>query len=73
MSKEMKLENIKSSVEEIWKNIIEIKDIVKKYRVEIKERLKKKPLETAAIIFATGMVLGISIAKTKKRRTLNKT
>jgi len=62
-------EKIKPTTEELQKRIEEVRELSKKYRSELEDRVKTRPLESAGIIFVAGLVLGILIATSKSRRS----
>ncbi|MCK5604659.1 hypothetical protein KAR91_22410 [Candidatus Pacearchaeota archaeon] len=62
-------EKIKPTTEELQKRIEEVRELSEKYRSELEDRVKTRPLESAGIIFVAGLVLGILIATSKSRRS----
>ncbi len=62
-------EKIKPTTEELQKRIEEVRKLSEKYRSELEDRVKTRPLESAGIIFVAGLVLGILIATSKSRRS----
>ena len=60
-------EEKKASVEEIEKRLEDVKKLVNKYRGELEEIMKRKPMESAGIIFIAGLVLGLLIRSSSRR------
>ena len=60
-------EEKKPRVEELEKRFEEVRKLIKKYRGEFEEIMKRKPIETAGIIFIAGLVLGLLIRASSRR------
>ena len=60
-------EEKKPRVEELEKRLEEVRKLVKEYRGEFEEIMKRKPIETAGIIFIAGLVLGLLIRASSRR------
>ncbi|MBS7626434.1 hypothetical protein KEJ51_05275, partial [Candidatus Bathyarchaeota archaeon] len=54
-------EKVKLSPEELQKRIKEVRDLAEKSKLEIEEMLRKRPLESAGVVFIAGIVIGILI------------
>ena len=59
-------EEKKPRVEELEKRFEEVRKLIKKYRGEFEEIMKRKPIETAGIIFIAGLVLELLIGSSSK-------
>jgi len=62
-------EEKKPTAEELQKKVEDITKLSKEYRDELEEIMKRRPLESAGIIFIAGLVLGILIGTVKSRRS----
>ncbi|MBS7629645.1 hypothetical protein KEJ23_06770 [Candidatus Bathyarchaeota archaeon] len=51
-------EKVKLSPEELQKRIKEVRDLAEKSKLEIEEMLRKRPLESAGVVFIAGIVIG---------------
>ena len=60
-------EEKKASVEELEKRLEDVRKLVNKYRGELEEIMKRKPMESAGIIFIAGLVLGLLIRSSSRR------
>ena len=61
MSKKRKPEKVKPSIEDLDKTIKDVKKLADDSKIMMEERMKSKPLESAAMIFVVGLILGILI------------
>ncbi|MGQ9543352.1 MAG: hypothetical protein ACUVTM_04600 [Candidatus Bathyarchaeia archaeon] len=62
-------EKVKLSAEELQKRIKEVRDLAEKSKLEIEEMLRKRPLESAGVVFIAGIVIGILIGASLSRRS----
>ena len=60
-------EEKKPRVEELEKRLEEVRKLVKEYRGEFEGIMKRKPIESAGIIFIAGLVLGLLIGSSSRR------
>jgi ElaB/YqjD/DUF883 family membrane-anchored ribosome-binding protein len=60
-------EEKKPRVEELEKRLEDVSKLVKDYRGEFEEIMKRKPMESAGIIFVVGLVIGILIGASSRR------
>lgn len=60
-------EEKKAREEEIEKRLEDLKKLVSKYRSELEEIMKRRPMESAGIIFIAGLVIGILIGASSRR------
>jgi hypothetical protein len=58
----------KPTVEEVLKRVENLSKLVKNYREDFEDRMKKKPMESAGIIFVAGLILGIILGTSTSRR-----
>ena len=68
MSKK-KPKEIKPTTEDLYKTIKDVKKLTDDSKIMIEDRMKSKPLESATMIFMTGLVLGILIGSATARRS----
>lgn len=61
-------EKTKVTIEDLHKRIGEVKDYTEKTRQELQERIKKKPIESAGVIFIAGVIIGLLIGTSISRR-----
>jgi len=69
MSKEKKHEEMKPTIEELQKSIEDVRKIADEYKSIVEEKMKKRPLESAAIIFTAGIIIGLLIGTATARRS----
>ena len=62
-------EKVKPMVEELQKKVEDVTKLANEYRAELEEIMKRRPLESAGIIFVAGLVLGILIGTSTSRRS----
>ncbi len=62
-------EKPKVTIEELQQRIGDIKDYAEKTRLEIEEMVRKRPLESAGVVFIAGIVIGILIGTSIARRS----
>lgn len=60
-------EEKKERVEKLEKRSEDVRKLVNKYRGEFEEIMKRKPMESAGIIFIAGLVLGLLIGASSRR------
>ncbi len=61
-------EKTKVTIEDLHKRIGEVKDYTEKTRQELQETIKKKPIESAGVIFIAGVIIGLLIGTSISRR-----
>ncbi len=59
MSKRKKSKETTPTMEDLHKTITDVKKLSDDSRVMLEEKMKSKPLESAAMIFVVGLILGI--------------
>jgi len=69
MSKKEKPEETKPSIEDLHKTIKDVKKLADDSKVMLEDRVKRRPLESATMIFMVGLVLGILIGSATARRS----
>jgi F0F1-type ATP synthase assembly protein I len=69
MSKKEEPEEAKPSIEDLYLKIKDVKKLADDSKTMIKERMKSRPLESAAMIFVAGVILGVLISSTTARRS----
>ena len=69
MSKEEKPEEAKPTIEDLDKTIKDVKKLTDDSKVMLENRMKKRPLESATMIFVAGVVLGVLIGSATARRS----
>ncbi len=62
-------EETKTTLAELQKKIEDVQETAEKYRTELEEMIKSKPMASAGIIFAGGIVLGLLIGTAVSRRS----
>jgi len=62
-------EKPKVTIKELQQRIGDIKDYAEKTRLEIEEMVRKRPLESAGVVFIAGIVIGILIGTSIARRS----
>ena len=60
-------EEKKPTAEELQKKVEDVTKLAKEYRGEFEEVMKRRPLESAGIIFIAGLVLGLLIGSSSRR------
>jgi F0F1-type ATP synthase assembly protein I len=68
MSKK-KPEESKPSIEDLQKKIKDVKKLADDSKAMLEDKMKKKPLESAAMIFVAGVILGVLISSTTTRHS----
>jgi ElaB/YqjD/DUF883 family membrane-anchored ribosome-binding protein len=53
--------------EELEKRLEDVRKLVSKYRGELEEIMKRRPIVSAGIIFVIGLVIGILIGTSSRR------
>jgi len=69
MSKEIESEKIKPKVEELQKKIEDLRELSEKYKTELEDRVRAKPLESAGLIFIAGLIVGIILGTSTSKRS----
>jgi len=69
MSKEEKPEKVKPTIEDLDKTIKDVKKLADDSKIMLENRMKKRPLESATMIFVAGVVLGVLIGSATARRS----
>lgn len=64
----LKSEKIKPAVDRAQKKIVKLTKLSKEYESDLKRIMKKTPYESAGIIFIIGLVLGLVIGMSRRRR-----
>ncbi len=64
----LKSEKIKHTVDKAQKKIVKLTKLSKEYESDLKRMMKKTPYESAGIIFIIGLVLGLIIGMSRRRR-----
>lgn len=62
-------ERIKPTIEDLQRRLEEMEKTSEKYKMMLEERIRSKPLESAAMIFIGGIVLGVLIGACTSRRS----
>jgi len=69
MSKKEKPEEVKPTIEDLHKTIKDVRKLADDSKVMLEERMKRRPLESASMIFVAGVVLGVLIGSATARRS----
>ena len=69
MIKNEKPEEVKPSREDLHKKIKDVRKLADDSKAMLEERMKKRPLESASMIFVAGVILGVLIGSTTARRS----
>ena len=64
----LKSEKIKPAVDRAQKKIVKLTKLSKEYESDLKRIMEKTPYESAGIIFIIGLVLGLIIGMSRRRR-----
>jgi hypothetical protein len=67
MSKKQ-IEESKLSIEDLQKKIKDVKKLTDDSKVILEDKMKHSPLESAAMIFVVGVIVGVLIGSTTARR-----
>jgi ElaB/YqjD/DUF883 family membrane-anchored ribosome-binding protein len=59
MSKKRKSKETKPTIEDLNKKIKDVKKLADDSKIALEDKMKSKPLESAAMIFVVGLILGI--------------
>ncbi len=62
-------ERTKMTVEEIQKRLGDLKEFAETSRVELEAMIKRRPLESAGVVFLAGIVVGVLIGASIARRS----
>lgn len=62
-------ERAKMTVEELQKRLGDLKEFTETSRVELEAMIKRKPLESAGVVFLAGIVVGVLIGASIARRS----
>ncbi|NIM45050.1 MAG: hypothetical protein GTN80_04365 [Nitrososphaeria archaeon] len=68
MSEEEKPTEEKPTIKELQEKIADIEKVLVKYRSELEETVKSRPLASAGVILVAGIVLGVLIGTAVSRR-----
>ncbi|MCJ7760321.1 hypothetical protein MUP59_04175 [Candidatus Bathyarchaeota archaeon] len=66
MSKELK--EGRMTLQELHKRLVKMGKTANEYKTQFKEVAGKRPLETAAVIFVTGLMSGILVGAVRSKR-----
>jgi F0F1-type ATP synthase assembly protein I len=69
MSKKEKPGETKPTIEDLQKKIKDVKKLADDSKTMLEEKMKNRPLESAAMIFMAGVILGVLIGSTTARRS----
>jgi len=69
MDEKIKSDKIKPAAEELQKKLEDARKLAKEYRDELEEIMKRRPIESAGVIFAVGLLVGILIGTVTSRRS----
>lgn len=61
-------EKAKLTLEELQKRLGDLKEYAERTRAEVEGMIKKKPVESAGVVFIAGIVVGILIGSSIARR-----
>ncbi|MEM2942568.1 MAG: hypothetical protein QXT81_04005 [Candidatus Bathyarchaeia archaeon] len=61
-------ERAKMTVEELQKRLGDLKEFAETSRVELEAMIKRRPLESAGVVFLAGVVVGVLIGSAISRR-----
>ncbi|MEE9459295.1 MAG: hypothetical protein V3V84_06015, partial [Candidatus Bathyarchaeia archaeon] len=61
MSKKDKPEEVKPTIEDLHEKIKDAKKLADDSKAMLEERMKRRPLESASMIFVAGIILGVLI------------
>ena len=61
-------ERAKMTVEELQKRLGDLKEFTETSRVELEAMIKRRPLESAGVVFLAGIVVGVLIGASIARR-----
>ena len=62
-------ERAKMTVEELQKRLGDLKEFTETSRVELEAMIKRRPLESAGVVFLAGIVVGVLIGASIARRS----
>ena len=62
-------ERAKMTVEELQKRLGDLKEFTETSRVELEAMIKRRPLESAGVVFLAGIVVGVLIGASISRRS----
>jgi F0F1-type ATP synthase assembly protein I len=66
MSKKEEPEETTPTLDDLYSKIKDVKKLADDSKAMIEERMKSRPLESAAIIFVAGVILGVLIGSAKR-------
>ena len=69
MSKKDKPEEVKPTIEDLHEKIKDAKKLADYSKAMLEERMKRRPLESASMIFVAGIILGVLIGSATARRS----
>ena len=61
-------EKTKLTLEELQKRVADVKEYAEATRIELEGMIRRKPLESAGIVFVAGIVVGILLGSAMSRR-----
>ncbi len=61
-------EKVNPTIEDLQKRIEDMEEAAKKYRIQLEESVRSRPLESVAMFFAGGVVFGVLIGLAISRR-----
>jgi len=62
-------EKTKMTLEELQKRLGDLKEYAERSRAELEVMIKKRPVESAGVVFIAGIVVGILIGSSIARRS----
>jgi ElaB/YqjD/DUF883 family membrane-anchored ribosome-binding protein len=66
--KDVMAEKAKMTVDELQKRLGDLTEVVETSRVEVEAMIKRRPLESAGVVFIAGVVIGLMIGASLSRR-----
>jgi F0F1-type ATP synthase assembly protein I len=69
MSKKEKPKEEKPTIEDLHKKVEDVKKLTDEYKSLLEDKMKRRPLESATMIFVAGVVLGILIGSSTAKRS----
>ena len=67
MSKKEEPEETKPTLDDLYSTIKDVRKLTDDSKAIIEERMKSRPLESAAMIFVAGVILGVLIGSARRR------
>jgi len=62
-------EKTRMTIEELQKRLGDLKEYAERSRAELEGMIKKRPVESAGVVFIAGIVVGILIGSSVARRS----